>query len=245
MLACEQQDEKELVLSFASHAHCSALSRVLRGELCAEFSRVAGRHFKPYEPVYAAGDRAHSVYFLKQGLVKTSAITPQGEEVVLQLHLAGDVFGELCFCGRERREKAVALEPSEIAEISIAALLARLQRSPQALTGFLGVVCRRLSDSYDRLAMLSFDDVMARLARTLIKLGNELGRPVPGGVEISHYLRQEDLADMIGASREVVSSLLNRLRKLHLIEYRRKGQLVVRTAPLLDFLERAAPRDGD
>ncbi len=240
-----EQDEKAFAPSFVSHAHCSALSLVFRGQFCAELSRQAGRRVKAGETVYAEGDRAQSVYFLKQGLVKTSVITAHGEEVVLELHPAGDVFGELCFCGRERREQAVTLEPSEIVEISSATLFAQLQRSPQALTAFLGVVCQRLADAYDRLGMLSFDDTMARLARTLIKLGTQLGRPAVGGVEIPHYLRQEDLAEMIGASREVVSSLLNRLRHLHLIEYRRKGQLFIRMAPLLGFLERAAPRDHD
>jgi DNA-binding IscR family transcriptional regulator len=47
--------------------------------------------------------------------------------------------------------------------------------------------------------------------------------PAVGGVEIPHYVGQEDLAEVIGASREVASSLLNRLRKLRLVEYRRKG----------------------
>jgi CRP/FNR family cyclic AMP-dependent transcriptional regulator len=84
-----------------------------------------------------------------------------------------------------------------------------------------------------------FDDTATSLARTLIKLGTQLGHPAVGGVEIPHYVRQEDLAEMIGASREVVSSLLNRLRKLQLVEYRRKGRLLVRTAALLDYLERA------
>ncbi len=116
-------------------------------------------------------------------------------------------------------------------------------RSP--LTTFLGLVCERLSESYDRLAMLSFDDTTTRLARTLIKLGTQLGQPTVGGVEIPHYVRQEDLAEMIGASREVVSSLLNRLRKLRLVDYRRKGRLLIRTAALLDYLDRlgSARRD--
>jgi CRP/FNR family transcriptional regulator, cyclic AMP receptor protein len=84
-----------------------------------------------------------------------------------------------------------------------------------------------------------FDDTTTSLARTLIKLGTQLAHPAVGGVEIPHYVRQEDLAEMIGASREVVSSLPNRLPQLQLVEYRRKGRLLVRTAALLDYLERA------
>lgn len=233
-----EQKAEALIPSFEFHAHCRALSLVFRGKLCAELSRQGGRRYEAGETVYAEGDLAQSIYFAKQGLVKTSVITAAGEELGLQLHAAGDVFGELCFCGGERREQAVTMEASELVQISAGTLVAQLQQSPPALTTFLGLVCERLSESYDRLAMLSFDDTTTRLARTLIKLGTQLGQPTVGGVEIAHYVRQEDLAEMIGASREAVSSLLNRLRKLQLVEYRRKGRLLIRTAALLDYLER-------
>jgi CRP/FNR family cyclic AMP-dependent transcriptional regulator len=84
-----------------------------------------------------------------------------------------------------------------------------------------------------------FDDTATSLARTLIKLGTQLGHPAVGGVEIPHYVRQEDLAEMIGASREVVSSLPNRLPQLQLVEYRRKGQLLIRQESVRSTSSRA------
>ncbi len=117
MLMFEQKAEA-LMPSFEFHAHCRVFSLVFRGKLCAELSRQGGRRYDVGETVYAQGDLAQSIYFTKQGLLKTSVITAAGEELGLQLHAAGDVFGELCFCGGEPREQAVTMESSELVQIS-------------------------------------------------------------------------------------------------------------------------------
>src|SRR5207237_860910 len=102
-------------------------------------------------------------------------------------------------------------------------LITNLQQNRDVMYTFLITVCQRLSTAYDQLRTFSFDKTVERLARTLLKLSDELGGEItPEGLEIAHYIKQEELAQMIAASREVVSGSLNQLRTLGLINYSRK-----------------------
>lgn len=219
-----------------NHNSCIVFSQLFRGKLCEQLTHRVGRHFEPDEYIYMAGEEARSVYYLRQGLVKTSIVSEEGEELILGVHKPGEVFGELCLCSGERREQALALEPSEIVEITLEHLLNHLRQNSQALTDFLKGVLHHLSGAQVQLQMLAFDKTSERLARTLLKLAEELGKPIPEGVELEHYIKQEDLARMIGASREVASSSLNRLRTLGWVHYSRKGRITVNTEALRTFL---------
>lgn len=77
---------------------------------------------------------------------------------------------------------------------------------------------------------------MERLVRTLGRLADEFGEPDGEWVRLTHYFRQDDLAQMIGARREVVSTLLNQLREQGLINYARKDGLLLRRAGLDRYL---------
>jgi CRP-like cAMP-binding protein len=229
------------MMKFAEHTQCLALSSLFRGQLCDQLTERAGRNFAPGEFIYLSGDRAESICFLRRGLVKSCVVSESGEELILSVYKTGTIFGEFCLCDGERREQVVAMEESEVVEIGFDDLLAHLQQNRQALNDFLVSVCQRLSGAYDQLRAFSFDSTQERLARTLLKLTGELGRPTPEGMEIAHYIKQEELAQMIAASREVVSSSLNRLRELGLISYSRKGRLTVNIQALQTYLGQGAP----
>jgi CRP-like cAMP-binding protein len=77
---------------------------------------------------------------------------------------------------------------------------------------------------------------MERLVRTLGRLADEFGEPDGEWMRLTHYFRQDDLAQMIGARREVVSTLLNQLREQGLITYGRKDGLLLRRSDLDRFL---------
>jgi CRP/FNR family transcriptional regulator len=137
----------------------------------------------------------------------------------------------------ERREQAVALEESDIVEIPLDLLLARLRRDPAAALDFARAASARLLESYQRLESLSAEPAMARLTRTLLDLASELGEPTAHGIEIRHHITQEELGRLISARREVVSSLLNELRKTGLISYTRRGFIRVDRDALQNLLE--------
>jgi CRP/FNR family transcriptional regulator len=192
---------------------------------------------QPGQHLYRTGHPAQSIFLVQTGLIKTSTISPSGEELTLRLHKPGDLLGELCLCGGGRREEAVALEESAVTEISVASLMARLREDPETALELASAVCERLGEAYEQIESLSWDTVLYRLVRTLLRLANELGEPSDSGVRLGHYIRQEELARLVGARREVVSGLLNRLRASGHISYSPRGAITVRRNGLQRFLE--------
>ncbi len=220
----------------ANHAQCVVLSDLCRGGLCEQLARRPRRHVRAGSFVYLQGDDARSVYLLRSGLVKTSVLSPSGAEVTLRVHRSGDIFGELCLCAGERRDQATALEGSEVVEIPLAAFLAQLQCDPSAALDFTRAVCERLAEADEQLRSISLDPVLGRLGRALLRLAAGRGDTPTGSGEITHAITQEELARMIGARREVVSGLLNRLREHGLIRYAPRGPIHVDRGALQAFL---------
>lgn len=183
------------------------------------------------------GEPARSVYLVRTGLLKTGTVSPGGHELTLRIHQPGDILGELCLCLGERREQAVALEASKIVEIPLDLLIARLRRDPEAALDFATMASAHLLQTYQRLESLSVEPAMGRLTRTLLELASGLGEPTVRGTQIGHHITQEELARLISARREVVSSLLNELRKTGLINYTRRGFIVLDRPGLQQLLE--------
>jgi CRP/FNR family transcriptional regulator len=183
------------------------------------------------------GQPAESVYLVRRGLVKTSLVSPGGQELTLRLYPAGEILGELCLCTGERREQAVALETSEVVEIPLAVLLRRVRQDPQAALELASAVCEHLADAHEGLRSLSFDTVTERLARALLGLADRLGETGAHGRRIAYHITQEELSHMVGARREVVSGLLNRLRTDGLISYTRRGLIEVDREALKAYVD--------
>jgi CRP/FNR family transcriptional regulator len=219
-------------MNFGDHRHCLALSGCFRGKLCDELVNRPGHRLTKGELVYGLGDPAQSVFFLRRGLVKLTSLTENGRELILRLHQSGDVFGELCQCTGERREQAVVMEESDVVELSFDEFIAHLQTNRPAFLLFLSNVAQQLSAAYEQIQTLSFGTTMERLVRTIARLADEFGEADGGWVRLTHYFRQDEMAQMIGASREVVSTLLNQLREQGIVSYGRKDALLVRRAEL-------------
>lgn len=224
-------------MNLTEHRDCLASSTVFRGKLCEQFSSRDAWPVPAGQTIYATADRGDSVYFLRSGLVKTSVISEKGKELLLSIYGPGEIFGELCFCNGQRREQAVAMEGSEVVEIRFDDLIHELRKSRQAMVDMLNTICHRLAQAHDQLVILSFDKTMERLVRKVLELAEELGNSTAQGTGIAHYIKQEELAQMIAAPREVVSSLLNELREMDLVAYSRRGRLTVDTKALRAYLE--------
>ena len=223
-------------LSLTDHSQCLALSSSLRGKLCTQFAQLPPRHLRAGDHLYLMGNPAGSVFMVKSGLIKTSALSPEGQERTLRFYKPGDILGELCLCGGGRREEAVALEESTVTEIPLATMLGQLRRDPEIALDLACVVCDRLADAYEQVESLSWDSVLHRLVRTLIRLADDLGEESEMGVRLAHYIKQDELAQLVGARREVVSGLMSRLRASGHVSYTPRGPITIQRAALQAFL---------
>jgi CRP/FNR family cyclic AMP-dependent transcriptional regulator len=233
-------------LRLSDHSQCVALSSCLRGKLCEQLAKLPPRHLGAGEYLYLAGNPARSLFLLQSGLMKTSAISPEGEEIILRIYKPGEILGELCLCGGGRREQAVAIEPSAVTEMPLSSMLGKLRSDPEAALELASLACERLSDAYEQVESFSWDTVLHRLVRTLVRLATDLGETSPAGTHIPHYIRQDELAKLVGARREVVSGLMSRLRTSGYINYEPRGSITINRPALQAFLEaraRALSRD--
>ena len=177
------------------------------------------------------------MYWLRAGLVKTSVVWRDGRELILRLVRPGELFGEAGFIAGEHDEHARALELSEIVEIPTADFVTRIGQDPGATAGTLRELAVNLMKVRETARELVFAGTLERLCLVLRRLASELGEPDRGFTVIPHYITQEDVARMTGARREVVSTLLNRLRLKGVIDYSRKGTIRVNGSALDKYVE--------
>ena len=180
--------------------------------------------FAPAATIYAQGDRATSVWYIREGRVKLSVLSSAGKEGIVAVLQKGDFFGEGSLAGQPRRMgTATALEETSALRIGKHAMTSTLLSQPSLAERFLAHMLARNIRFEEDLVDQLFNSGEKRLARTLLLLARfgveEVGsRTLPN-------LSQESLAEMVGTTRSRINIFMNKFRKLGLIEYsgRRKA----------------------
>jgi CRP/FNR family transcriptional regulator, cyclic AMP receptor protein len=189
--------------------------------------------------VFAQGDPADCVFYIREGQVKISVISTQGKEAIVAFLKAGDFIGEGCLTGRARRvSTARALEDSVITRLDKATMVRMLRDEPDFSERFTAHLLARTVRVEEDLVDQLFNSSEKRLARALLLLANfgKDGKHEPVIAKVS----QETLADMIGTTRSRVSHFMNRFRELGYIEY--NGGLEVHSSLLDAVLHEKPPQ---
>jgi CRP-like cAMP-binding protein len=165
------------------------------------------------EMAYAPGDRANRVYFLRSGRVKIVRSTAAGDEVIVGIRNAGDVFGELTWLTETadsiRKTSAVAIEPSHVECLAVEDFARILSSDGEIARSFARGVTRRLAAAEQELTELAGKSVPGRLVDVLGRLASSHGVEEPDGtLRIGMNLTHKDLADLIGTSRETLTKEL-------------------------------------
>lgn len=161
--------------------------------------------------IFKEGDPASELYVIAAGRVGIVKNVNPGKESIVALMERGDLLGEMSlFDSQGRSATAKALERTELFRISFNAMRTVLQHRPQLLWGMVELIAKRLRSTDDALADAMFLDVAGRTAKRLLEIAN-------GRQEFYLPLTQEELAGLIGASRERVNKALSTLIKGGLI----------------------------
>jgi CRP/FNR family cyclic AMP-dependent transcriptional regulator len=212
----------------ARAALSTALAGVFRGRFCDILLR--DRVPAPFEEetvVYDLGDSHRALWFVRGGVVKIGTITADGREIIYDVRKEGDVVGELCAFEPVRRDRAVVVERALLVSVPFHDAMEALAHHPAALQDLVEVLGAALAEAYDQLSSLANDDLMQRLVRTLRSLASKLGTAHGELIEIATYLTQDELAQMVMARRERVSTALNILRQRGVVQYSPRGRLRV------------------
>ena len=164
------------------------------------------------DTIFREGDTDHRMYVIEQGRVKLIRQSADNRVQLLSIHTRGEVLGEIPVFdpeGGPRTATAVAmLNGTKVVWLEHAALFAWLNAHPRVAVDMLQVLANRLRLNNERIADLVFMDVPARLAKTLLNLAARFGKPVEEGLQVPHDLTQEEMAQLVGSSRETVNKAL-------------------------------------
>lgn len=189
-----------------------------------KLSKVTGRRRAGRgEFIVRAGDPADSLFILISGTAKVLNSDEEGREVILAVLGAGEFFGEMGLIdGSERSADVVAQENCELLVISRADLHRCMQDNFQVALKVMQILVQRLREADSKIESLALLDVYGRVARLLLEMStlDENGRRV-----VNRKITKQEMARMIGASREMVSKVVRNLEKSGYIRY--EGDVIV------------------
>lgn len=173
---------------------------------------------KRHDYVYLQGERPRWIYFLKEGLIKIEMLSAGGKTAMLDLLEPGEVFGELDLEDKSlRATQAVAVKDSLLCRISSESFNEMVRRHPGmilAVNKILGLRIRRIESSIQDLLFLN---VPGRIAKLLIRLVESDGEEHPSGIRLKLRLTHQDIANLVAATREMVSMVIGNMVEENLI----------------------------
>jgi CRP-like cAMP-binding protein len=207
-------------MTSATHTAAEALksvpffSNLSRDDVGALANRLIIRRFGTDQIIFHLGDPAGLLYIITDGKIKISHSSADGQEAVLAILGAGDFFGELALLDDSPRSAtAEAIESTETLTLHRDDFLSFLDSNPAFARHVLNILARRIRHLNNQISDIFFLDLPARLARTLLLLGEQHGRSGGKGIIIDLSLTQTDLAEMTGATRVSINKALGRFRR--------------------------------
>jgi CRP/FNR family cyclic AMP-dependent transcriptional regulator len=181
------------------------------------------RHVPRHTVVLHAGDHTDNIYFVLSGVLKVQISDEEGREVILSMLGPGELFGEMGVLDDHPRSATVlAVESSEVVVIGKEDFKQCLAENPDVSLFIMRNLTKRLRLADRNIESLALFDVYGRVARLLL----EAAEIVDGRKVVTHKITKQDIAKMIGASREMVSRVMRDLLAQGLIQ-ECDGQLIL------------------
>jgi len=200
MLAPTATEKRRL---FEGHA---LFGKLPPDDLDALLTHARVEHFAAGREIFAKGSPGHSMMAILAGNVRISAPTPAGHDIVLAILNPGEIFGEIAVLdGQDRTADATAIADSYLLVLDHRDFVPFLERRADLCILFLKLLCQRLRLTDRQVAEAMFGRLEDRMAKALVRLASSSARPGSGAVL---RLSQQELAGMVGATRESVNKQL-------------------------------------
>jgi CRP-like cAMP-binding protein len=194
------------------------------------------------ETVFAPAEQPHSVFLLERGLVRIYRLSGSGAEATLGWVRPGEVFGELEAVVEQPRESyAQAVKPSRVWRLPRGALRRVLDGEPHVALAVAAQIGARFKRIESRVEDLVLRDLRARIAHALVELAEDFGRDDGRTRHIELPLSQQDLATLVGATRQSVNACLRALAAQGLVQHRARRFTLLNPAALRRAAETRAP----
>lgn len=181
--------------------------------------RVEIREVRRRQVVYLPGDPGTAVFFVNGGRVKISKVTRDGKELTLAYRGPGEIFGEACLIeGGPREEMAEAMENALITEFERVEFERLLGTHAPLGARLVKVLAQRRREVEAKVENLVFKDVNSKLAELLLRLATEYGIEDARGTLVALKITHQEMANLIGSTRETVSLTLAQFKRRGLIQ---------------------------
>jgi CRP/FNR family transcriptional regulator, cyclic AMP receptor protein len=181
--------------------------------------KVELREIRRRQVIYLPGDPGMAVYLVNGGRVKVSKVTRDGKELTLSYRVPGEIFGETCLIdGEPREEMAEAMENALVTEIERGVYDDLLRTQPSLGYRMTKILAQRRREIEAKIENLVFKDVNAKLAELLLRFADEYGVEDARGTLVALKITHQEMANLIGSTRETVSLTLAQFKKRGLIQ---------------------------
>ena len=176
------------------------------------------RNYRKNENVYELGEAASALHLVLRGRVRLRDRDRDGRDITVSFAAEGESFGLEGLAGRPRRVlSATAAEASEVLSVDASELSDLLSRDTLLTRHLLGQFAALMLHSDERIKMLAFLDVPSRLAATILWLADRYGVREDAGIEVPYWFTHQEVADLIGSTRETVTTVLADFKRSGLI----------------------------
>jgi CRP/FNR family transcriptional regulator len=190
--------------------------------------------------IYSQDQPSTTLYLVIDGKVKVSRVADDGHQVVVDIYQADEFFGESAFLNLPHRcEQATALENTKLMTWTTAEIEDIATKRPRLAVALLQILVQRTVDFTQRIESFSLDNIARRLARSLIRFSERLGKDEQDGSVRMAPFTHELLSQYVGTSREIVTHYMNQFRRQGYLRYSRKGIILYRDA-FKDWLRQGA-----
>lgn len=184
---------------------------------------------KKNEVIYMTHESVKRLYFLKKGVVKIAAVNEAGDEITKDVIQEGDIFGEITLNGNASNNGEFAKAISD--EVSICSFKLDdfervLEKNPNLSLRYTKKVGDKFKAMETRFSNLIFKDVRTRLIEFIKDIAKNTGEKRGQETVVTNYLTHQDIASIIGSSRQTVTTLLNDFEKKGLINYSRNEMII-------------------
>jgi CRP/FNR family transcriptional regulator len=190
--------------------------------------------------IYSQDQPSTTLFLVIDGKVKVSRVADDGHQVVVDIYQGDEFFGESAFLNLPHRcEQATALENTKLMTWTTAEIEDIATKRPRLAVALLQILVQRTVDFTQRIESFSLDNISRRLARSLIRFSERLGKVEQDGSIRMAPFTHELLSQYVGTSREIVTHYMNQFRRQGYLRYSRKGIVLYRDA-FKDWLRQSA-----
>lgn len=218
--------------------HIAVFEELDTEELAAIDKLTIDRKYKKNMIIFMEGEPGEGFHYVKKGKIKIVKMAHDGREHIINILGPGDVFAEvLLFNQGPYPATAIALEDSLVGIIKNTDLETVVASNTRIALHLIKILSKRLLNTQMKIKTLALSDTFARTAQMLVKLAYQYGQQTERGMQIDVDMTRQDLANLVGTSRETVTRALSSMKKDKVIDFEDSKITILKMDKLKEYRE--------